>query len=106
MEEKRITEFGEQEVKLVNGVVAKVRPLTFKEKKAYLDLVKGISDTQPDDIASAYIEMQITVSLYILNILNPDVTREVVEAGLNGEIFKKLMDVAFYDPFSVGMLGK
>lgn len=106
MEDKRITEFGEQEIKLVNGVVVRVRPLTFKEKKAYLELVKNSNDEKQEEAANAYVEMQITVAEFILKVLNPDVTREVVESGLNGEIFKRIMDISFYDPFSASVLGK
>lgn len=103
---KRITDFGIQEVGLLNGSSVKVRPLTFKEKRDYLTLIGQYKDITPENIATSYLDMQVEVAFFLIKILNPEVTKEVVDNNLTGEAFKKILEVAFYDPFTMMGLGK
>ena len=98
---KRVTEFGCQEVELLNGTKVKVRPFTFKEKNDYLKLLDSYKDVKAEDLAVSYIKMQIDVAFFILSKLNPEMTKEIIEDSINGEILKKLVDIAFYDPFNL-----
>ena len=98
---KRVTEFGCQEVELLNGVKVKVRPFTFKEKNDYIKLLDSYKDVKPEELAISYIKMQIDVAFFILSKLNPEITKEVIEETINGEVLKKIVDIAFYDPFSL-----
>jgi hypothetical protein len=98
---KRVTEFGCQEIELLNGVKVKVRPFTFKEKNDYLKLAESYDSIKPEELAVGYIKMQIDVAFFILSKLNPEITKEVIEENINGEVFKKIVDIAFYDPFKI-----
>lgn len=107
MEEKRITEFGIQDIKLLNGKILKVRPFTFKEKRDYIALLDSLKEKeQSDDITKGYISMQVEVAFFIAKVLNPEVTKEEIESQLTGEEFKKMLDVAFYDPFANLSMGR
>jgi hypothetical protein len=106
MEEKRITDFGIQEVTLLNGSTVKIRPLTFKEKKDYLTLISQYKDISPENVATSYLDMQVEVAFFLIKVLNPEITKEIVETTLTGESFKQLLEVAFYDPFTMMGLGK
>lgn len=106
MEEKRTTEFGIQEVGLLNGTKVKIRPLTFKEKRDYLTLIGQYKDIPPENMAMSYIDMQVDVAFFLIKILNTEITKEIVETNLTGEAFKQLLEVAFYDPFTMMGLGK
>jgi hypothetical protein len=107
MEDKaRVTEFGFQEIELLNGTKIKVRPFTFKEKNEYLKMLGQYKEGKPEDLASSYINMQIDVAFFIVSKNNPEITREIVEEFMNGEVLKKISDIAFYDPFSNLIAGK
>lgn len=103
-EATRITEFGNQTFKLVSGIEVSVRPLTFKEKREYLAMIEAFKSPEAkekQDTAGDYLTMQVEVAFFILSRLNPELKKEDVEAGLNGEVFKKILDIAFYDPFAL-----
>jgi len=102
----RVTEFGFQEIELLNGTKIKVRPFTFKEKNEYLKLLEQYKDIKPEDLASSYIRMQIDVAFFIVSKSNPEITKEIIEEFMNGEILKRISDIAFYDPFALLMAGK
>lgn len=99
---QRITEFGSQTIKLVNGIEVNVRPLTFKEKREYLAFVAKAKDKdiKKEEFAESYLDLQVEVAFFILSRLNPELKKENVEDGINGENFKKILNVAFYDPFA------
>lgn len=99
----RITEFGFQVFKLVNGVEVKIRPLTFKEKRDYLVLVESFQKQEVTEatFAPKYIDMQVEAAFFVIHLCNEAVTKEEIEAGINGDVFKKILDVAFYDPFAI-----
>lgn len=106
MEEKRITDFGIQELSLLNGKIIKIRPLTFKEKREYLALISQYKEVKPEDIANSYIDMQVEVAFFLIKVLNPEVTKEEIDGNLTAGVFKTMLEVAFYDPFTMMGLGK
>lgn len=100
---ERITEFGFQSFKFLNGVEIKIRPLTFKEKRDYLALIEVFQKQEITEatFAPKYIEMQVEAAFFVIHISNPEITKEEIENNINGDILKKIIDVAFYDPFSI-----
>lgn len=105
-EQERVTEFGFQEIELLNGTKIKVRPFTFKEKNEYLKLLENYKDIKPEELAASYIKMQVDVAFFILSKANPEITKEIIEEHMNGEILKRIADIAFYDPFALLMAAK
>ena len=100
--EKRITMPDIETITLRNGIVCKIRPLTLKEKRDYLALVSSKTPTKEVDssnLVTTYLDLQVEVGLFLLKILNSEITREQVEEGVSGDILRRIFDVAFYDPF-------
>jgi len=100
----RITQPDVETITLINGIECKIRPLTFKEKKEYLDLVSSLTPSSEDqnsstDLVGTYMSAQVEIAWFLLKILNPKLTREEVEEGVNGTILKKIFEVTFFDPF-------
>ena len=101
---ERVTDFGITELTLLDGTQVKIRSLTFKEKKTYLKLIeesqRPTKKSSESGLVKSYIDIQLDVVTFLLQLQNKEITREIVEEQVNGEIVKKVIDIAFYDPFS------
>ena len=103
MNNRRITDFGPTEITLLDGKIYKIRSLTFKEKEEYLDLVEQIRvQTQENpNLVKEYLALQVKVAVFLLSKMNSDITEDQIKTSVNGEILKQILDVCFYDPFSM-----
>lgn len=99
----RVTDFGHTEIELLDGKKYKVRSLTFAEKKEYLKMVEDIKaqTKEGSNLVTAYLDVQVKVAQFLLSRMNPEITLETVEQNVNGEVLKKVLEIAFYDPFSL-----
>ena len=103
MNDTRVTDFGPTEIELLDGKKYKIRSLSFAEKLEYLELVDKIKvQTQENpNLIKDYILLQLDVAHLILSKMNPELTKEQIKTSVNGEILKRILEIAFYDPFSV-----
>ena len=103
MEQVRITDFGTTEIELLDGQKYKIRSLSFSEKLEYLEVVEKLKlQTQENpNLIKDYILLQVDIAHLLLSKTNPGITKDQIKTSVNGEMLKKILDVAFYDPFSV-----
>jgi hypothetical protein len=99
----RVTDFGSTEIELLDGKKYRVRSLTFAEKKEYLAMIEDIKaqTKEGSNLVAAYLDVQIKVAQFLLSRMNPEITLDTVEKHVNGEVFKKVLEIAFYDPFQL-----
>lgn len=100
--EPRVTDFGSTEIELLDGKKYRVRSLTFAEKKEYLAMVEDLkTQTAGANLVSAYLDVQIKVAHFLLSRMSSEISLETVEKHVNGDILKKILEIAFYDPFQL-----
>jgi len=87
------------QIKLLNGSVITIRPLTLKERRHCLNLIPNIELDNPEKFPESYINFQRDVIHYIITRTNPNFRKEDVETLLDSSLIEKIVNFALKDPF-------
>jgi len=99
-ENKRIIEPDKLEIKLLNGSIITIRPLTLAERKYCINLAQNLKLDDENTFADSYIKWQGDIIHYIITRTNKDFKREDVDTLLDNSLIEQIAKYALRDPFS------
>jgi len=87
------------EVKLLNGTIIKVRPLTLKERRHCISLIPSNLTDDPAKFPELYLDFQKKVIHYIITRTTPNFKESDVDNLLDASLMSKIINFALKDPF-------
>lgn len=101
MENKRVIESETLQVKLLNGSVISIRPLTLAERKECLSIVpKDLDKKDPEKFVNTYIDLQGDLLFFVISRSNDKFKRSDIDTLLDTSLIEKIIKFTLKDPFT------
>ena len=97
---ERIIESERLKVKLLNGSVITIRPLTLSERKECISLLPKNLNEKSEQFVEDYMQLQIEMTHYIISRENKDFKKSDVAKLLDSSLIEQIVKFTLKDPFA------
>ncbi len=97
---ERVIESKRLSIKLLNGSIIKIRPLTLAERKQCISLLPTNFSDNPDKFVDEYMNAQVDIIHFIISRENKSFKKSDVEKLLDASLIEEIIQFTLKDPFN------